>query len=155
MHGDEFTSGLMGLALMGFFYFLPSIVARARRLPDRMGLYLLNTVFGWSGIGWMLAMAWALFGKGPGRMLDRLARSSGSRIPGPKPGAPPHHGLGKELKQRVAEHRHDGEWKPRVAEHRHTQAASQSQAALPQSISYSRKSPRTEGSPAVERRRRW
>ena len=152
MHGNELASGLVGLGVMGFFYFLPSIVARARRLPDRMGLYLLNTVFGWSGIGWMLAMAWALFGKGPGRMLDRLARSSqGSRIPGPKPGAPPQDGLGTELKPRVAEHRHASQLK----EPRHAQPKAASVNQSSQAISYSRKGSRKPGESAVVRRRRW
>ncbi len=151
MHDTEFASGLVGLAVMGFFYFLPSIIARARRLPDRMGLYLLNAVFGWSGIGWVLAMAWALFGKGPGRMLDRLARSGGSRIPGPKPGAPPQDGLGTELRPRVAEHRHASQLK----EPRHAQPKPASVVPSSQAISYSRKGARKPGESAVVRRRRW
>jgi type VI secretion system VasI family protein len=48
------------LALIIAVYFLPSIIAAAR-YSSRMGaVFLLNLLAGWSVLGWVLALAWAL-----------------------------------------------------------------------------------------------
>lgn len=41
-------------------YWLPTIVAVARHTNSALGIAVLNLVFGWTGIGWILAMIWAL-----------------------------------------------------------------------------------------------
>ncbi len=41
-------------------YFLPSIVALARSKRDTFLIFLLNLFLGWSIIGWVIALVWAL-----------------------------------------------------------------------------------------------
>lgn len=41
-------------------YFLPSIVALARGKRDLAGIVVLNFFLGWTMIGWVVALVWAL-----------------------------------------------------------------------------------------------
>lgn len=41
-------------------YFLPSIVALARSKRDLAGIIVLNFFLGWTMIGWVVALVWAL-----------------------------------------------------------------------------------------------
>ncbi len=41
-------------------YFLPSIIALARSKPDITGIVLLNFFLGWTMIGWVVALVWAV-----------------------------------------------------------------------------------------------
>jgi hypothetical protein len=41
-------------------YFLPSIVALARGKRDIAGIILLNCFLGWTMIGWVVALVWAV-----------------------------------------------------------------------------------------------
>lgn len=41
-------------------YFVPSIVADRRRRPDTLTLALFNVCLGWTVIGWVIALRWAL-----------------------------------------------------------------------------------------------
>jgi hypothetical protein len=41
-------------------YWLPTIVAIARHTPSALGVAALNFFFGWTGIGWIMALVWAL-----------------------------------------------------------------------------------------------
>jgi len=51
---------------MGFFlisvgvYFLPTIVAVARHKTNVLGIFLVNFFLGWSVIGWIVALVWAV-----------------------------------------------------------------------------------------------
>ncbi len=46
---------------VGFaMYFLPSIVAIARNKRDTTAILLLNIFLGWSVIGWIVALVWAV-----------------------------------------------------------------------------------------------
>jgi Superinfection immunity protein len=38
-------------------YFLPTIIARDK--PDATALFLVNLLFGWTIIGWFVALIWA------------------------------------------------------------------------------------------------
>jgi len=38
-------------------YFLPSIIGRHKR--DAAGIFLVNLLFGWTVIGWVIALIWA------------------------------------------------------------------------------------------------
>jgi hypothetical protein len=38
-------------------YFLPTIIGRHK--ADAMGIFLVNLLFGWTVIGWMIALIWA------------------------------------------------------------------------------------------------
>lgn len=42
------------------WYFSPSIVASRRKHPSQMGIAALNLFLGWTGLGWLIAMIWAL-----------------------------------------------------------------------------------------------
>ncbi len=53
-----FFPGLFG---MGFvLYFLPSFVALARQKRDLWSIVLLNFFLGWTAIGWVVALVWAV-----------------------------------------------------------------------------------------------
>jgi Superinfection immunity protein len=41
-------------------YFLPSIIALARNKRDITAIFLLNLFLGWSIIGWIVALVWAV-----------------------------------------------------------------------------------------------
>jgi hypothetical protein len=41
-------------------YWLPTIVAIARHTHSAFGVAALNFFLGWTGIGWVLALIWAL-----------------------------------------------------------------------------------------------
>jgi hypothetical protein len=42
------------------FYFMPSIVAWSRRRPNRGAVFALNLFLGWTLVGWVIALVWAL-----------------------------------------------------------------------------------------------
>lgn len=41
-------------------YCLPSIVAKMRNHKDFNSILILNILFGWVGVGWIVALVWAL-----------------------------------------------------------------------------------------------
>jgi len=41
-------------------YFLPSIIALTRSKRDLLGIFLLNFFLGWTFIGWIVALVWAV-----------------------------------------------------------------------------------------------
>jgi hypothetical protein len=47
------------LLLFGL-YFLPTILGAQRSHDNVTGLFLVNFFFGWTGIGWIAALIWAL-----------------------------------------------------------------------------------------------
>jgi hypothetical protein len=51
------------LSFVGFWfvmYFLPSIIAIARNKRDVTAILLLNLFLGWTMIGWVVALVWAV-----------------------------------------------------------------------------------------------
>ena len=54
--GPFALSGLVGFAL----YFLPTIIVLARRKKNVLGPILVNVLLGWTIIGWIVALIWAL-----------------------------------------------------------------------------------------------
>jgi hypothetical protein len=55
--------GLFFFPFVGFgvvMYFLPSIIALARSKRDIGGIVLLNFFLGWTMIGWVIALVWAV-----------------------------------------------------------------------------------------------
>ncbi|HEY1658010.1 MAG TPA: superinfection immunity protein [Candidatus Sulfotelmatobacter sp.] len=51
------------LPIFGFafvMYFLPTIIAFARSKRDTMAILVLNFFLGWTMIGWIVALVWAL-----------------------------------------------------------------------------------------------
>jgi hypothetical protein len=58
MHPFAFFFPIFGFGFV--MYFLPSIIALARSKRDIVGILLLNLVLGWTMIGWVVALVWAL-----------------------------------------------------------------------------------------------
>jgi hypothetical protein len=56
---SDFLSGLpyLGFALL---YFLPTLIAERRKHPSAKAITFVNLVLGWTVLGWVAAMAWAL-----------------------------------------------------------------------------------------------
>ncbi|MGA8432146.1 MAG: superinfection immunity protein [Candidatus Sulfotelmatobacter sp.] len=55
--------GFLFFPFVGFgfvMYFLPSIIALARNKRDIGGIVLLNFFLGWTMIGWVIALVWAV-----------------------------------------------------------------------------------------------
>jgi len=55
--------GLLFFPLFGFgfvLYFLPTIIAFARNKRDTTAILLLNFFLGWTAIGWVIALVWAV-----------------------------------------------------------------------------------------------
>ena len=51
------------LPIFGFgfvLYFLPAIIAFARSKRDTVSILVLNLLLGWTMIGWVIALVWAL-----------------------------------------------------------------------------------------------
>jgi Superinfection immunity protein len=48
------------IAFGGLMYWLPTIVALSRRSDSRFTIAMLNLGFGWTGIGWICAIVWAI-----------------------------------------------------------------------------------------------
>jgi hypothetical protein len=48
------------LAAIGALYFLPTIVAVRRQKTNLTAIAVVNVLLGWSVIGWIIAMVWAV-----------------------------------------------------------------------------------------------
>jgi hypothetical protein len=52
--------------MMSFFlfvcamYWLPTLIAVIRRTPSALGIVVVNFFMGWTVIGWIVALVWAL-----------------------------------------------------------------------------------------------
>jgi hypothetical protein len=49
-------------------YFLPTIVAVARGHHNAFAILLLNLLLGWTGLGWIFALVWAVTNRSPARL---------------------------------------------------------------------------------------
>ncbi len=49
-------------AVLAFLYFLPTLIA-SHRGHDAGGILILNFLFGWTGIGWLVLLLWALLSR--------------------------------------------------------------------------------------------
>jgi hypothetical protein len=47
---------VVGVAL----YFLPTIIAERRKKVNHMAIFLVNFLLGWTVIGWIVALVWAV-----------------------------------------------------------------------------------------------
>ncbi len=48
------------IAVVFLVYFLPSLIAFARRKREANQIFLINLFLGWTVLGWITAMQWAL-----------------------------------------------------------------------------------------------
>ena len=51
---------LMYFLVIGGLYFLPAIQAYRRKHRNRSAITVLNGLTGWTGIGWVISIVWAL-----------------------------------------------------------------------------------------------
>jgi hypothetical protein len=51
---------MIHLMILLAIYFLPAIIAGHRHLHDRTAITLLNLLLGWTFIGWVVALIWAV-----------------------------------------------------------------------------------------------
>jgi hypothetical protein len=66
------ASGYFGISVAGFLmiglgivaYFIPGIIAVTRRHRKATSILLVNLFFGWSVLGWIFALVWALRANG-------------------------------------------------------------------------------------------
>lgn len=76
--GGPTFSGMLGLACLGLacvlLYLLPLIVGTLRRHENSVGLAALTVLLGWTGVGWLLAMLWAVMGQSVPPPEDRGRR---------------------------------------------------------------------------------
>jgi hypothetical protein len=57
---DPTTVWLLILAAVIAIYFLPTLVASARNHNNSMAIFALNILLGWTFLGWVIAIVWAL-----------------------------------------------------------------------------------------------
>jgi len=48
------------LLFLFVLYWLPTLIAIVRQTPSALGVAMLNFFLGWTIIGWILALVWAL-----------------------------------------------------------------------------------------------
>ena len=48
------------LAAMGAIYLLPTIIGVNRQHPSAGGIFVINLFFGWTLLGWVIALAWSV-----------------------------------------------------------------------------------------------
>ena len=63
MHFDWFFGSIFGIVVLVFsiaLYFLPTIVAVLRHHRNALAVFLVNLFFGWTGIGWIIALIWSV-----------------------------------------------------------------------------------------------
>jgi tryptophan-rich sensory protein len=52
--------GIIGFIISLALYFIPAIIAIARHHRNRLAIFLLNFFLGWTFIGWIAALIWAV-----------------------------------------------------------------------------------------------
>lgn len=48
-----------GIAFTLALLFLPTLVAKSRNHPNTLPIFLVNLFFGWTFVGWVVALVWA------------------------------------------------------------------------------------------------
>lgn len=51
------VSGVIGVA--SFLYYLPSLIASTKDHHNAKPIFIMNLLLGWTGLGWVTALAWA------------------------------------------------------------------------------------------------
>jgi hypothetical protein len=49
-------------SVIGFVYFIPSIAAKSNKHRSSDAILLVNFFFGWTALGWLIALIWAFTG---------------------------------------------------------------------------------------------
>lgn len=56
----DVTFGFLALLFCGMIYFLPTIVALNKSAPQVDAICILNLFLGWTLLGWVVALVWAV-----------------------------------------------------------------------------------------------
>lgn len=56
----ETISAIFTVFLLAAMYFAPTIIAAGRKHHNRMAIFALNLLLGWTLIGWVGALVWSL-----------------------------------------------------------------------------------------------
>ena len=57
---DSKAGAIMLTIIVVVLYFLPTIHAKGRKHPNLDGIFVLNLFLGWTLIGWVVAIIWAV-----------------------------------------------------------------------------------------------
>jgi hypothetical protein len=58
--GGDIVKGMFVIGVTIAGYFFPSILAKTRGHPNVLAIFLLNLLLGWTGLGWIGALIWAV-----------------------------------------------------------------------------------------------
>jgi hypothetical protein len=59
-HIGHLILGIVALLAVGALYLLPTIIAARRGHHQTAPIVVINVVFGWTLLGWVAALAWAV-----------------------------------------------------------------------------------------------
>ena len=51
---------LLLIALIFAFYFLPTLIAFLRQHKNKLAIFLLNLLLGWTILGWVVSLVWSV-----------------------------------------------------------------------------------------------
>ena len=71
---------LIALAIALAFYFLPTIVASSRGHHSAGAVFVLNLIFGWTLLGWVVAFVWSFTNPTPVVVNNQTAKSAAGEI---------------------------------------------------------------------------
>ena len=61
MQMQNFTMLELLLVILIFaFYFLPTLIAFLRRHKNKLAIFLLNLLLGWTVLGWVVSLVWSV-----------------------------------------------------------------------------------------------
>ena len=52
--------GMLMIVVMVLMYFLPTFIAFAAKRKNKAAIFILNLLLGWTFIGWVAALVWAM-----------------------------------------------------------------------------------------------
>lgn len=67
MTGEEAYGAVVALVLL-CIYFVPTIVASSRKHADQNAILVLNLFLGWTFVGWVIALVWAVKNGAPNNL---------------------------------------------------------------------------------------
>lgn len=61
MQMQNFTAlGLLLVVLFFAFYFLPTLIAFLMQHKNKLAIFLLNLLLGWTILGWVVSLVWSV-----------------------------------------------------------------------------------------------
>ena len=56
------SASVLVLVIIGLAYFIPAVIAFLRGHHSKWAITALNLIFGWTFVGWAIALIWSLTG---------------------------------------------------------------------------------------------